>query len=978
MKISYIIKKTLFVQLCLVLTGSFFQINMARAQETVKTITGVVLDESQNPMTGATVILDGTNLGTVTSAEGTFELKVPADATAALNISFVGYITEKIDITGKTNVEITLVPDLQQVDEVVVVAVGYGTMRKSDLTGAITSVSANDLKKGMVSSTEQLLQGKVAGLTVIQGSGDPATGASMRLRGGTSLTASNSPLIVVDGIPGVDFNTVQPSEIVSIDILKDASASAIYGSRGANGVIIVTTNRTDKGKMAEYSAYMAIGTVANHLDLLSGSQWRKYVRDNDITSAVDYGANTDWQKELEQTSISHSHTLSFANADANGGYHISINYLNNDGVIKYSHLDRLGASISANHYAWKNKLKLEAGVHSNFDKWNPIDDRIFIRSYNLSPVIPVKDENGDFTSIAGTTYDNPVEINTHRFADNKRHRLLGFGKAELDIFKGLKGVVNLSYEYNSAQTQLYKPTYAVMEGQTDNGYAQKTLGDYTNMQLETYLTYTTDFSDVHKLNLMGGYSYLDNTYDGFGAERRGFDTDLFLYNNLRSGQDYRAGDVYSYKGNSKLISYFARANYNMLGRYMLTATIRRDGSSRFGANNKWGMFPSASVAWRISDEAFMESFTRWINNLKLRAGYGVTGNQDGIGEYKSLMTLTSGGAAYYDAISGTWQQSYYVNQNPNPDLKWESTAQINIGLDFTIINRINGTIEVYQKNTSDLLYEYEVPQPPYLYSKMLANVGDLSNKGIELTLNANVLKTKDFSWDMSLALSHNEQKIEKLSNQVYKADTTIYTGPLHDLRGMSNQYAQVIRENFPVGAFWGPSCSGLDSLGEFILENDGEAQYLGTVQPKLSFGLSTSFTYRKFDLDIATYGMVGQKVLNATAMSMSDPTRLPAQNVTDDFLESGITSNPTYSSYWIEDASFLRLQSITLGYNFTAKKIGLQRLRLYVTGENLFVITGYTGIDPEISIDGLDNPGIDKFNYYPKPRTVMVGVNVSF
>jgi TonB-dependent starch-binding outer membrane protein SusC len=704
---------------------------------------------------------------------------------------------------------------------------------------------------------------------------------------------------------------------------------------------------------------------------------------------VDYGANTDWQKELEQTSLSHSHALSFSNSGEKGGYRVSLNYLYNDGIIKTSHLDRLGGSVSGFQNIWKDRLKIEVGVHTNFDRWNAIDNAIFERSYNLCPTIPVLDENGKYTEIAGTAYENPVEMNTNRFSDNARHRFLGYTQADLQIIKDLKGVVNLSLEYNSAQYNYYLPSYSY-SGRDVKGYASRALNDYRNMQVETYLNYTKTFASDHNFGLMAGYSYLNNLYNGFQAQNRGFDTDLFLYNRLQSGLNIQSGDVSSYKGEATLVSFFSRLNYSYKGRYMLTATLRRDGSSRFGANNKWGWFPSASVAWRISDESFMKGMSHWLTNVKLRAGYGVTGNQDGIGEYKSLSIMAAGADKYYDAASDSWKQGYAVSQNPNPDLKWETTSQINAGLDFTLLNRIFGTIDVYQKNTSDLLYVYKVPQPPNLYSTTLANVGDLSNKGIELTLNANIISKADFSWDANLALAHNKQKIEKLSNEFYTTET-VQTGDLHNLRGMSNQFAQVIKEGYPVGTFWGPKCLGIDTAGEFILDGHYEFdsasnknlfvvddQYLGNVQPTLSFGLGTTFSYWRFDLDIATYGMIGEKVLNATAMSMADPTRLPSTNVTDEYLKSGITSKPTYSSYWIEDASFFRLQSLTLGYHMKAAKLGLEKIRLYVTGENLFVITGYKGIDPEVSIDGLDRPGIDMFNYYPKPRTLIIGLNLSF
>jgi iron complex outermembrane receptor protein len=938
-------------------------------------VKGTIVDQDNTSLPGATIIQKGTTNGVISDAEGNFEIACPMGST--LVISYIGFKNQEVEVNSTELGTIKLMEDFVTLSEAVVVGVGYGTMRKSDLTGAIESVDSEELKKGVISSTEQLLQGKVAGLTVIQGTGDPASGASLRLRGGTSLSASNGPLIVVDGIPGVDFNTVHPSEIVSIDVLKDASASAIYGSRGANGVIIVTTNRAGKGKTMQYQGYVAVGRASKHVDVLSANQWRAWVRENEVTEAIDYGGNTDWQKELEQTAITHSHVFTFNSGTESSGYRASVNYLNNQGVIKNTKLERLGASLSAYQFGLNDKLKLEAGINANFDKWNPFDGRIFERMLNLGPTIPVYNPDSSFTRIGGTKYDNPVEIHTNRFADNTRHRLLGYGKAELEIIEGLKAVANLSYEYNSMQARLYKPSYAVMEGQADKGFGQRTLGDYTTMQIETYLTYDKQLNDNHKINLLGGYSYLDNTYEGFGAMRRGFDTDLFLYNNLGAGQDYRAGDVYSYKGQAKLISFFARANYNFKGRYMATATLRRDGSSRFGANNKWGWFPSASLAWRISDEPFMQATSNWLDNLKLRAGYGVTGNQDGIGEYKSLSLLGAGSDTYYDAATQTWKQSYGPIQNPNPNLKWETTAQVNIGLDFSLFSRLTGTLEVYQKDTYDLLYTYRVSSADYAFPTILANVGSLKNQGVELTLSGNIVNTKDFTWDANLTLAKNMQVIEKLSDETFQTED-VPSGSLHGIDGMSGQFSQLIAEGYPVGTFWGPLCTGIDSTGKFILADEGVSQDIGNVQPKLSYGFGTGFTWKNFDMELAMYGMYGQKVLNATAMILNNPKRLPTLNVTDSFLESGITDRVTYSSYWVEDASFLRLQSLTLGYTLQAQEIGLSKIRFYVTGENLFVLTNYSGTDPEVSIEGLDSPGFDWFNAYPRPRTFSFGLNVSF
>lgn len=963
--------------------------NTSYAQQQI-TVTGKVTDENGNGLPGATVILKERQAqGTVTDIDGNYRLTISEEfSPGTLVFSFIGYLTEEVSIDGRSVINTVMVPDFMSLSEVVVV--GYGTMRKSDLTGAITSVSASDLKQGVITSAEQMLQGKVAGLTVVQPSGDPTQGSSLRLRGGTSLSASNSPLIVIDGIPGVDMNTVQPSEIISIDVLKDASAAAIYGSRGANGVIIVTTNRENTGVAINYSGYVAVGKAASNLDLLSANQWRQYVRENNINSAVDYGGDTNWQEELQRTAVSQSHSLSFSNGGKESGLRASLSYMDTEGIIKNSSLNRLAGSLSAYQYGLNNKLKLEAGIHANTDKYNPVDMGIYERAYNLNPTLPVK-QNGVYTQIGGTNNNNPVELLNNRKDDQSRNRLLGYAKAEIEIFSDLKGVVNGSYEYNLQQGRFFLPSYA-FNGQTDQGYGRRSESDYSNTQLETYLTYNKVFNDIHRVNIMGGYSYLQNTYEGFGAERRGFDTDLFGYNNLGAGNDSRIGDVYSYKGEAKLISFFGRVNYVLADRYMLTGTLRQDGSSRFGDNHKWGLFPSASAAWRISQESFMDGTNNWLNDLKLRVGYGITGNQDGIGEYRSLSLMGTGSGAYYDQASDSWKQSYGVSQNPNPDLKWESTTQTNIGVDFAFLDRFNVTVDAYIKKTSDLLYTYDVPQPPYLYDKMMANVGDLSNKGIEFSLNANIIDSDDFTWNANLILAHNKQKVEKLSNDIYQTDA-VSSGNLHGLTGMSGVYTQILKEGYAVGTFWGPKYLGVDEDGKFLLETDEDDnvidQYLGTAQPKLTMGFAMDFGYRGFDLNVAFNGMFGQSILNAQAMNISYPGRLPGYNVLDSWLDDGklITEGPVFSDYWIEKGDFVRLQTVTLGYTVPIKNDWFSKIRVYATGENLFTITNYSGLDPEVNINGLKSPGIDKSvggsdlgdnYYYPRARTFTFGLNLSF
>ena len=729
---------------------------------------------------------------------------------------------------------------------------------------------------------------------------------------------------------------------------------------------------------------MALASTAKNLDLLSANQWRGYVRERHVSNALDYGADTDWQKELERTAISHSHNIMFSNTKKENGYRASATYNNNQGVIRRNGMTRLAASLTAYQTAWQGRLRLDEGINANFDSWHPVDTRIFERMANLQPTFPVLNPDGTYAQLNGTNTENPVELNNNRTEDRKRHRFLGYLKAELDIIDGLKATVNTSYEQNSATGGLYKPTFARMEGLSDKGWGQRLYEEYTNKQLEMYLTYDNTICEAHRLNVVGGYSYLDNVYEGFGSTRRGFDTNAFGYNNLGAGTDARQGDVYSYKGQSALISFFGRVNYTLLNRYMLTATLRNDGSTRFGDNHKWGLFPSVSVAWRISDEAFMQGMSAWLNNLKLRLGYGVTGNQNGIGEYKSLPILSADGAAYYDSATGTWKNAYTQSQNNNPDLKWESTAQWNVGVDFSLFNRINGTLELYHKKTYDLLWTYPVPQPPYLVGTMLANVGDLVNKGFELTLGANIVRSKDWTFDTNVSLAYNHQEISKLSNGQYQA-VGLQAGSLHNLRGMSNTFSQVVREGYPAGAFWGPHCEGISEDGKYILEKgaDGSVKndYLGSALPKWNVGLSLNATWRNFDLTVSAYGMFGQKVLNCTRMAMYDPTRFPSQNVPDDFMKSGITDNPTFSDYFIENGSFLRLQGVTLGYTLPqAEKLGLTRLRFYLTGENLFCLTGYKGLDPEVSVPDnvLQSPGIDFFNAYPRPRTISLGVNIGF
>lgn len=981
-------KVVLFAALLLTANGTGF------AQD-ILSIKGTVTDTTGMAVIGATVQIQGTTKGTITDVNGNFSIECTKGAT--LKFSSVGYKSQEVSASS-TTIKIVLQEDNVHLEEVVVVGIGYGTMRKTDLTGAIASVSSDKFNKGVISTSEQLIQGKIAGVTVIRGSGDPTKGASIRLRGGTSLTAGNGPLFVVDGVPGVDVNTISPNDIASMDVLKDASAAAIYGSRGANGVIIVTTKKSKEGRMStEYNSYIAIGTAAKNLDLLSGDQFRKVMRDSSYYDKMfDYGANTDWQKEIERTAITHSHSLSVDAGNTKSSYRASLNYLSNQGIIINSDLERLGGSIDVNHKTLNDKLNIEVNLNSTFDNYQPTNYSAFSTAYLMNPTMPVKDEDGNYVEIPGIGYQNPVALLNQRTQDESRLRFLGYTKFDLDIIQGLKATLNLSYTLNSHQNRMYLDTEEKLYGYIAQGQAIRSLDDASAKQMETYLNFTKQISDL-SVNAMAGYSYLYNMNEGFGASRERFATNSFLYNNLGAGTNPKAGDVYSYKNDAKLISFFGRLNLNFKSKYMFTGTLRRDGSSKFGANNKWGIFPSASLAWRLSDEDFMKWTAGWASNLKLRAGYGITGNQESFASYQSLQLYgqdANSPSQYYDAATETWKQAYGIIQNANKNLKWEQTAQLNFGLDFTVFNRVNGSIEYYDKRTTDLLYVYAVPQPPYPYPTMLANVGDLSNKGIEANANIQIVKGNNFTWSLDINCAKNTQKIDKLSNTTFSTKYAS-TSSLNGLRGLSNVFTQRIQEGYVVGTFYGPVLDKLDNGayvfkdfdadGKGVTDGKDEDDYrvLGDAQPDFTTGFGMNFGLYDFDFSFFMNGVFGQNLVNASLIDKMDEKGLlnnPNYNIPDKALTDDLKAkSPIFSSYWVEDGSFLRMQNMTLGYTFPLKANNyVKKARIYTSAENLFVITKYSGVDPEINLDGLQFPGVERNDNYPKPRTFSFGLSVQF
>ncbi len=944
-----------------------------------RTVTGVVTDSRGEPLPGVTIIIPGTTTGTVTNADGNFTLAVPPSA-QTLQFSFVGMRTQEIAIEGRTTFTVVMEEETIGIEEVV--AIGYGTQRRREVSGSISNVSEKDFNKGLTQNAVDLLKGKVAGLSITMGSGDVTSEQTIRLRGTSSLTGSSSPFVVIDGVPGMSLSSVAPHDIESISVLKDASAAAIYGSRSASGVILVTTKSGKGGQsLVEYDGYVAMSTVTNVPDLLNADEWRQYARDNNInTEGLDLGANTDWFDAIMRTGVSQNHNVSMSGGGKTSNYRASISYLNHEGVMKDNEMERYIARLSFNQKAWDERLSLTFTGAMIMNENAPTDTRNFVLAYNMIPVVPIKFDDGTWFDTQEYDQGNPVRNQQFNSRQNKFSLFFGNVFTQLELFDGFTAALRLHRERMSNDYGIYYHS-ETERGRNDQGFAQRTNWTRDKQLLETTLNYEKLIDD-HKLSLLAGYSYEDNYYQNAGAQNRQFVTDFFDYNNLQAGENLRPSDVWSGKNMNRLVSFFGRASYNYQMRYILTVSLRQDGSSKFGANHKWATFPSVSAAWRVNEESFLEDAT-WLDDLKLRVGYGVSGNQDGIDPYKSLQLYGTAGQ-YYD--NGKWYRAYQISQNANPDLKWEETSMFNIGLDYNIMNsRINGTIEYYNKQTNDLLYTYQVPVPPFLYPDMLANVGSMSNKGIEFLLSGDIIRKTDLRWTASLNLAHNKNEITRLSSEEF-ATSSIKTGSAW-IRGGSDNTTHIVEEGKEVGTFYGWLSYGLDENGMYIFDDmiDGkegltndDRTYIGSAQPKLTYGLSNIITWKNWDLNLFFRGVYGNDVLNFSKMSYATTQWLPGANVLREALTIGLADNPKYSSFYIEKGSFLRLDNASLSYSFDVSKWNyLQKLRVYVTGQNLFTITNYTGLDPEVEMRGLD-PGIEGREYYPKSRTISLGVNVSF
>ncbi len=959
-------------------------------------VSGTVKDANGEPLIGVSVMEVGTNNGAVTDINGNYTLNVKPGA--KLKLSYIGFTSKTIKASG--NSQIVLDEDNTALNEVVVV--GYGTMRRKDVTSSITTVKAEDLNQGVFTDPGQMLQGKVPGL-VVSSTADPNGSPTITLRGASTLrTGAMSPYYVVDGIPGVDISIVSPEDIESIDVLRDATATAIYGSKAANGVIIITTKKGAEEKTnVSYNGYVAFDNILKKYDVCTADDLRQYAKDNNIT-LKDGGANTDWQDEVLRTGISHNHNVNISGGNGSTNYMISADLRKREGVIKMTGFDRFNVRSLVSTKTLKDHLTVSLGANMMYGKHFGVpsgnEGASVLDAMNYySPTNAIKNADGIWTVGSGSKNYNPLALMEENKSETVWKRNQFVGKTALELWKGFVWSVNYSWSNYQSTYSAYNTRNSQLEGiGNKNGQATRNTYFGREQTFETYLNY--DFKvGKSKWGLMGGYSWEEKkNNDGFGLSVEGYYNDDLGWYNMSYAQTILGvqNSVQSgYLEKVRNISFYGRVNYSFDSRYMLQATIRRDGSSVFGKNNRWGTFPSVSAAWNITEEKFMQN-QHIFDNLKLRAGYGISGNAMGFDVYSSYNTYGASGTFVYD---GKTYRTYGATKNANPDLKWESTGMLNIGLDFAFLKgRLNGTVEVYHKKTKDLIWSYPVSTTQYIYGWMDANVGEMTNKGIEFTLNAVPVRTKNFMWSTTLNLSHNKNTVDKMQNETFHTTNLTQGDPM--VAGVSaDGWTQRIMEGEPIGTFYTYQYAGIvNGRSEYyVLDENGnrtgettnnpslkDRSITGCAQPKLNAGWNNTLTYKNWSLNAFITGVFGNDVYNSArahytaAQMFSD-----GKNVLKEFLSNpvGDASSSLPSDRYIEKGSYVRLQTLSLSYTFrNCFNDWIQDLTLYGTANNLFTITNYKGLDPEVNMGGID-PGIDyRWSRYPHTRTFMVGVKINF
>lgn len=976
-----------FCLLCIALLGT---VSPAFAQEGKK-ITGHVVDDTNEPLIGASILVVGTSTGVITDLDGNFNIIVPSGATV-LQISYVGYETVTVPVPSGNTVNVKMKSDAQMLSDVVVI--GYGTQRKSDLTGSVSNVSSKDFNSGLISSPEQLINGKVSGVQIMSNSGSPTAGSTIRIRGGASLNASNDPLIVLDGVPleagGISGNTgnflslINPSDIESMTILKDASSTAIYGSRASNGVIIITTKKGSNDRMkVSLSTTNSIQTRTKLADMLSHDEFVDVInsRGTDAQRALLGTSNTDWNDQIYQNAFGTDNNVSIAGRLAkNFPIRVSIGYYNQRGLLKTDKAERLTGSVSLSPSFFDDHLKVNVNVKGSVNNNRFAETGAIWAAATYNPTLPVYSGNHAFGGYlealdnvgepVNAVVLNPLGYIKQNKSTSKVTRFVGNADVDYRVhfLPDLKFHATLGYDYAEGKGKVYVPAEAMQyytTGGRDYSYGPQ---KNTNRLLTTYLNYNK-YLDSWKSNIDAtvGYDYQ------FWKSTSPLYSEL---NTLGAVQSTSAATDQRHA----LISYYARLNYTFDSRYMLTATVRRDGTSRFNKDNRWGTFPSVALAWRVSEEAFLKDNTV-LSNLKLRASYGVTGQQDGIGNYNYLpvYTYSQTGAEvqFGNQFINTYRPEAYVS-----DLKWETTTSWNAGFDFGFLkDRISGSFDFYTRKTEDLLATVAAPAGSTFDKTILTNVGNVDSKGIEVTLNATPIQTKDWNWDVSFNMTWQKMKVKNLSLVESSAVTNTAVGPWID-----GYQFQVLSEGYEPYMFYvyhqlydektGKPIEGAyaDLNDDGVIDSNDLYRYKSPA-PDFIYGFSTSLRYKKWTLSTSLRANVGNYVYNGMAMntgawSTVSYNTYQLNNLNSSYLKTGFQNRQYLSDYYIENASFLKMDNLSLAYNF-GRICKWFSMNASVMVQNVFCITKYTGVDPEVP-NGMD------VSFYPRPRTYSLSLGFEF
>lgn len=962
-------------------------------------VRGVIKDETGEPIIGATVRVKGQSEGTVSDFDGNFSLDVTSDNT--LQISYIGYQTQEFAVGKQHHFSIVLEEDKKILNEVVVI--GYGTQKKGDITSSVGSVKSEDFTAGAINDAGQLIQGKIASLSVTNPSGNPVGGTEISLRGNTTiLGASTNPLILIDGVPG-DFNTVAPEDIESIDVLKDGSAAAIYGSRGTNGVVLITTKKSKGNNINEvqYSGYLSLSTIAKKPDFCDADDYRQQIKDGLRDAAWDLGDNTNWIDAITRTGLSHVHNISFKGGNAQTNYIFNVNYGNLQGIFKRSDKEEFQGRAEVNHSMFDDKLRFNFQLLGNQTGYTATSDGGSFNTYSWrqalihNPTEPIKNADGSWHENTGIfNYDNPVSRIYECDGEQKISQTRFSSNITLTPIKELTFNALFSYDKINQEGGYYetkKHISNVRDGM--NGYASTGASSTVTKLVELTAQFHKNFGD-HTIQALAGYSYQESTYSNQYERNYNFPTDLYSWHNIGVGQALKEGlgTEYSYWLDTNLIGFFGRLNYNYKNRYLLMASVRHEAASQLAGTDKpWGTFPSVSLGWRITEEKFMKN-QKVFDDIKLRAGYGVTGSQPS----QSFLGVPLLGYGDYYLYNGQWIRALQPTQNSNDKLKWEEKHEYDIGADFSVLNyRLNVSIDWYYRLIKGLLYDYSVPSPPNLYTTTRANVGEMSNNGLEIMVNAIPVQTKDFKWETTITFSTNSNKLKSLSNDLYQTSSDYFmTGWIEE---PIKTESHIVRIGHKVGDIYGFKVVDVDESGKWIyLDKDGnrvnyddfthsfeDKQILGNGVPKWYLGFNNQFRYKNFDLAINMRGAFGFQIMNGMRMfyenrSRQDWNRL--RSAYDKVFGKAVLNtlcSEEFNSYYVENGDYWKIDNITLGYSFSKINKWIKALRLYASVNNAITITGYKGIDPEVSTSGLA-PSYDNRDSYPHTRAFTFGMNVTF